>query len=97
MQVSALLTLDRDVAWSEDGEAGNAELQQLATGQDKRLSSAVVREACKQRGLSAFMVPRAVLAQHPPLPTNASGKLLKHAVREIMLARIRQSSPASRM
>ena len=97
MQVSALLSLNRDVAWSEDGEFAEANMQQLSTGKHARLSPRVVREACKQRGLSSFMVPRVVLAQYAPLPTNSSGKLLKHAVREMMLARLHQSGPASRI
>ena len=97
MQVSALLSLYGDVAWSEDEEAGDAIKEQLSTGQKLRMSSALVREACKHRGLSSFMVPRVVLAQHAPLPTNSSGKLLKHAVREIMLARLHKNGPASRM
>ena len=97
MQVSALLSLDKDVAWSDDRGAVETQTQQLSTGRDARLSPALVREACRQHSLSSFMVPRVVFAQHTPLPTNASGKLLKHAVREIMLARLHQGTPPSRM
>ena len=97
MQVSALLSLTGEVAWSDEGEGGCAKPQQLSTDADARLSPASVKEACRQRGLSSFMVPRVVFAQRTPLPTNASGKLLKHAVREIMLARSHQANPSSRM
>ena len=98
-QVSALLSLHEGAVWREDEGTRGAELHFLGPDRGVRLSPALVREACKRRGLSSFMVPRVVLAQHAALPTNASGKLLKHAVREILLTRLRHphGGTASRM
>ena len=55
---------------------------------------------CKEQGMSSFMVPRIVLAQQEPLPTNSSGKVLKDAVRTRMLQMLgsgQGSQPLSRM
>ena len=90
-QVSALLSLEITVEWRDSKLNGRVE-------QDARsLSAASVREACTDRGLSSFMVPRIILVQHSPLPTNASGKVLKHAVREIMLSRLQSIDVQSRL
>lgn len=82
--------------WSENADA-DASVQTLNIERMPRLSAASVKEACRQRGLSSFMLPRVLLAQHSPLPTNASGKVLKQIVREIMLTRLRSHGPTSRM
>ena len=82
--------------WSENADA-DASVQSLKLERTPRLSAVSVKEACRQRGLSSFMLPRVVLAQHSPLPTNASGKVLKQAVREIMLTSLHSHGPTSRM
>ena len=90
-QVSALLSLEKHVEW-RDGE-----LDGRVEEDPGSLSAASVRRACTERGLSSFMVPRTILVQHSPIPSNASGKVLKHAVREIMLLRLRSSDVQSRL
>ena len=90
-QVSALLRLEKHSEWSD------SELNGRAEDDAGFLSAAMVRRACTERGLSSFMVPRSILVQHSPLPTNASGKVLKHAVREIMLSRLQSSDVQSRL
>ena len=67
-QVSALLSLKKDVEWRDGNLNGGVE-----EGKDV-LSAASVRRACTERGLSLFMVPKIILAQRSPLPTNASAK-----------------------
>ena len=90
-QVSALLQLDKHVEWRE------GELDSRVVGEAESLSAASVKRSCTERGLSSFMVPKIIIAQHSPLPTNASGKVLKHAVREIILLRLRSGNVQSRL
>ena len=89
-QVSALLSLEH-FEWRDN------ELNSRVEERAGIISAASVRRACTERGLSSFMVPRIILMQHSPLPTNASGKVLKHAVQEIMLSRLRSSDVQSRL
>ena len=90
-QVSALLSLEKHVEWRD------SELDSRVEEDACILSAATVKRACTEGGLSYFMVPRSILVQHSPLPTNASGKVLKHAVRDIMLSRLRSSDVQSRL
>ena len=90
-QVSALLSLQTHVEWRD------SELDSRVEEDTESLSAASVKRACTERGLSSFMVPKIILVQHSPLPTNASGKVLKHAVVEIMLSRLQSSDVQSRL
>ncbi|BDA41727.1 2-succinylbenzoate-CoA ligase [Coccomyxa sp. Obi] len=94
-QVSAIVVLHANVEWS-GGElrssticrdsAGDGCLKSLVPSRDKLvLSSESVNSMCRSSGLSAFMLPRIILAQYSALPTNSSGKVLKHVVREQLI------------
>jgi hypothetical protein len=97
LQVSALLVLEEGVGWSSDeSNASTGKERETAEG-DARLSAVAVQNECRRLGLSPFMVPRVVHAQHAPLPANASGKVLKHVVRESMLRQIHSQGPNSRL
>jgi acyl-activating enzyme 14 len=60
-----------------------------------------LRGFCLAVGLSSFKVPRVWAAQRNPLPRNATGKIVKAAVRDVLLgpARAEQdsASPTSRL
>ena len=98
IQVSALLSLKEGVIWNEDEGRIPAEWHRGRSAEGGLSLSAVsVKNACRAGGLSPFMVPKVVLAQHSLLPTNASGKILKHVVRDIMLARLQSVHAHSRL
>lgn len=40
---------------------------------------------CRSSGLAGFKLPRVIAAQWQPLPVNASGKLVKHVVKQTLL------------
>lgn len=40
---------------------------------------------CRSSGLAGFKLPRVIAAQWQPLPVNASGKLVKHVVRQTLM------------
>ena len=93
MQVSALLALSEGVRWqgTQQGEGGAS-----VSGEDRDwsvLPASYVQQFCRKEGLSPFMVPRVVLAQHQPLPTNASGKVLKQEVRRRILQMLEHPQP----
>ena len=97
LQVTALLSLEKWVEWSGDVSDASASKQREGAEGEARLSAVAVQNECRKMGLSPFMVPRVVLAQHTPLPTNASGKVLKHVVRESMLRQLQSKTPHSRL
>lgn len=93
-QVGALLVLSQTAAWSGSGlitsageqrKAAVVNEQQMESGGAEPLNEATVKAFCKRQGLPSFMVPRRVFVQHTPLPANASGKVLKHVVREHLI------------
>ena len=49
------------------------------------LCLADVKAHCISAGLSRYKVPQAAVGQHNPLPTNASGKVQKLVVKDILL------------
>ena len=97
LQVSALLSLEKGAEWSGGVSDVSASKQREGAEGEARLSVRAVQNDCRKLGLSPFMVPRVVLAQHTPLPTNASGKVLKHVVRESMLRQLNSKAPHSRL
>ena len=52
-----------------------------ATPLTLRLSAADLQDFCRRQGLAGFKLPRVIVAQRCVLPTNASGKVLKHLIR----------------
>lgn len=95
VQVSAIVVLHANVEWS-GGElrqskdctdsARDSYSESLVPLKDKLvLSSESVVSMCRSNGLSGFMLPRVILAQYSALPTNSSGKVLKHVVREQLM------------
>lgn len=94
-QVSALLVLHANVEWSGrdlrssanfgDDIRSKSPTMSGASSDRLTLSHDKIVSLCRQKGLSSYMVPRTFLAQYEPLPTNSSGKVLKHAVREQIL------------
>lgn len=97
LQVSALLSLEKGTKWSGVVSDASASKQRVGVEVEARLSVVAVQNECRKMGLSPFMVPRVVLAQHTPLPTNASGKVLKHVVRESMLRQLHSKASHSRL
>ena len=97
LQVSALLSLEKGTEWIGDVSDASASKQREGVEEEARLSVVAVQNECRKMGLSPFMVPRVVLAQHTPLPTNASGKVLKHVVRKSMLRQLHSKAPHSRL
>ena len=87
--------LAEGVRWqgTQQGE-GSASASGVANEQSV-LHASYVQDFCRKEGLSPFMVPRVILSQHHPLPTNASGKVLKQEVQRRMLQILEQ--PQSRM
>lgn len=95
MQVSAIVVLHANVEWSGGEVRPSADCgdsardgcsESLVPSKDKLvLSSESVISMCRSNGLSAFMLPRVILAQYSALPTNSSGKVLKHVVREHLM------------
>lgn len=95
MQVCALLVIHADVEFDGqnvrsrtdvgDSPTSGCSGSSAATIQKILLNPDKVVDFCRQSGLSGFMVPRVIVAQYEPLPTNASGKVLKRTVRERLL------------
>ena len=52
---------------------------------------------CRARGLAGFKVPRLVATQSTPLPANSAGKVLKAAVRALLMKQLAPAAPQSRM
>jgi acyl-CoA synthetase (AMP-forming)/AMP-acid ligase II len=103
-QVCALLVLEDGTSWSGHGLLPSAAQQRshhnspgdracdgaAAAVHEARLSEERVKSHCRQQGLSSFMIPHLVLAQYDVLPANASGKVLKHVVRERVIGWLSQ-------
>lgn len=98
LQVSALLVLREGVRWEGMQQDESSSDVCGADTEQPVLRSEDVREFCIKKGLSPFMVPRVMFAKHEPLPTNASGKVLKQEVRRRMVQMLEQPQlPQSRM
>ena len=85
MQVAALLVLKDDIAWTTNA--------QHHSPTKSGVSPESVRQHCRQQDLTSFRLPRIVFGQHAALPLNSSGKVLKHKVREQLLALMRANEP----
>ncbi len=83
--MAALLVLKDDVEWTTVALHDSAAKSVL--------SSESVRQHCRQQGLTSFRLPRFVFGQHAALLVNSSGKVLKHQVREQLLALMRADKP----
>ena len=78
MQVAALLVLSDAIDWTTNAKHHSPTKNVVSTES--------VRQHCRQQDLTSFRLPRIVFGQHTALPVNSSGKVLKHKVREQMLA-----------
>jgi hypothetical protein len=57
------------------------------------LSPQVLMEKCRQQGLAGFKLPRHIAAQYQPLQKNTSGKVFKHAVRDLLIDSLQTPRP----
>ena len=70
--------------------------QRVAAGGEGVLTAAQMVQFCRDLGLAGFKLPRVLHAQKSSLPVNASGKVLKHVVKEKLL-RLEEAVFRSRM
>lgn len=63
--------------------AALVQVQRPAARQPEELQM-VLRDCCRQKGLSGYKIPGFIACQAAPLPANSSGKLVKHKVRQLL-------------
>ena len=80
-QVTAVVQLQPGWAWTGPGLPGQM-LQQ--TEQAATVSLVALQQHCRQVGLSPYKLPRAAFASQAPLPMNASGKILKQQLKQLL-------------
>ena len=80
-QVAAVLSLDKRFAWN------GPLLGMPSTTPDPAncVTLASVQAFCRQANLSPYKLPRVIVAQHEPLPLNASGKTMKQQLKHALL------------
>jgi len=87
--VSALLVLEAPWVWSDAA----APLPDAAA---HSLGPAEVRRHCEQCGLSRYKLPRLMVAQAQPLPTDGMGKVSKITVRQQLCSAVAAAAEAPR-
>ena len=80
-QVTAVVQLQPGWAWTGPGLPGQM-LQQTEGGET--VSLVALQQHCRQAGLSPYKLPRAAFASQVPLPMNASGKILKQQLKQLL-------------
>ena len=80
-QVAAVVQLQPRWSWTGPGLPGQV-LQQ--TEGAVTVSLVALQQHCRQAGLSPYKLPRAAFASQAPLPMNASGKLLKQQLKQLL-------------
>eukprot|EP00891_Asterochloris_glomerata_P001619 jgi/Astpho2/1619/fgenesh1_pm.00028_%23_11_t len=80
-QVTAVVQLQPGWAWTGPQLPGQM-LQQAE--QAETISLEALQQHCRQAGLSPYKLPRAAFATQAPLPMNASGKVLKHQLKQLL-------------
>lgn len=84
-QVAAVIQLGSRTTWT-----GTVLGPVIVVGPDVPLTPLFVRRFCQQSSLSAFKVPKVMVAQYAPLPRNASGKIVKSELKLAVLAALRR-------
>ena len=85
-QVAAVIQLGLRTTWT-----GTVSGPVIVDNPDAPLTPLFVRRFCQQSNLSAFKVPKVMVAQYVPLPRNASGKIVKSELKLAVLAALAQS------
>ena len=80
-QVAAVLSLDKRFVWN--GPMLGVPIETPVPAQ--AVTSADVQAFCRQANLTPYKLPRLIVAQHEPLPLNASGKVMKQKLRHALL------------
>lgn len=85
-QVAAVIVLDNGVAW--DGRVLGTRTHSYSN--TSAMSSGRIVQFCRLT-LSAYKVPRVIVAQYEAFPLNASGKVMKLQIRQQLLALLNKS------
>ena len=80
-QVAAVLSLDKRFVWN--GPMLGLPTETPVPAQPVTLAN--VQAFCRQANLTPYKLPRVIVAQHEPLPLNASGKVMKQKLRHALL------------
>lgn len=106
-QVAALVVLAPGSRWHglvlppRAADGGNVDLAPSHSASTSApplmlLTAADLQGFCRRQGLAGFKLPRVIFAQRHALPTNASGKVLKHVIRARLEAALK-GSPNSKL
>lgn len=86
LQVAAVLVLREGWTWQGGSSVlpgcGQRAGDNSSSSSSSSLDLLALHSHCRAAGLAGFKLPRYVAAQHTPLPTNASGKVVKPLVRQ---------------
>ena len=93
-----MLPIDVEGAAREEGtQQSTSRSAANAASDEECLSPEALQQLCRSQGLAGFKLPRLILAQRHPLPSNSSGKVLKHVVRAQLKRAVKHNRTQSRL